>query len=79
MMELDAAPRSGTPAELRRTGPVLIGTILAFFIHQLIGVEPATVALTGAAVGLLVTEDPARTGPLRRSSGRPCSSSSPSS
>ena len=30
-------------------------TILAFFAHQALHIEPATVALTGAAVGLLVT------------------------
>ena len=42
-------------AELRRTGPVLLLTVLAFFVHQALHVEPATVALTGAAVGLLVT------------------------
>ena len=29
--------------------------MLAFFAHQALHVEPATVALTGAAVGLLVT------------------------
>ena len=58
VMELDAAASIRDAGELRRTVPVLIGTILAFFIHQMIGVEPATVALTGAAVGLLVTRIP---------------------
>ena len=58
VMELDAAASIRDAGELRRTVPVLIGTILAFFIHQLIGVEPATVALTGAAIGLLVTRIP---------------------
>lgn len=58
VMELDAAASIRDSAELRRTVPVLVGTVLAFFMHQMIGVEPATVALTGAAVGLLVTRTP---------------------
>jgi Na+/H+ antiporter NhaD/arsenite permease-like protein len=58
VMELDAAASIRDSDELRRTVPVLVLTILAFFVHQLIGVEPATVALTGAAVGLLVTRIP---------------------
>jgi Na+/H+ antiporter NhaD/arsenite permease-like protein len=55
IMELDAAASISDAAELRRTGPVLVLTILAFFAHQALHIEPATVALTGAAVGLLVT------------------------
>ena len=55
VMELDAAASIRDRAELRRTGPVLVVTILAFFAHQALHLEPATVALTGAAVGLLVT------------------------
>ncbi len=54
-MELDARASIRDTAELRRTGPVLVLTILAFFAHQALHIEPATVALTGAAVGLLVT------------------------
>jgi Na+/H+ antiporter NhaD/arsenite permease-like protein len=34
---------------------VLIGTVLLFFAHQPLHIEPATVALAGATVGLLVT------------------------
>ncbi|MBW8060125.1 MAG: ArsB/NhaD family transporter [Solirubrobacterales bacterium] len=56
MMELDALASIRDSAELRRTGPVLILTVLAFFAHQALHIEPATVALTGAAVGLLVTK-----------------------
>jgi Na+/H+ antiporter NhaD/arsenite permease-like protein len=56
VMELDAASSISDAAELRRTGPVLIATIIAFFAHQALGIEPATVALTGAAVALLVTK-----------------------
>jgi Na+/H+ antiporter NhaD/arsenite permease-like protein len=55
VMEMDAASSIRDVDELRRTGPVLIGTILLFFAHQPLGIEPATVALTGAAVALLVT------------------------
>ena len=55
VMELDAAASIRDWDELRRTGPVLIGTILFFFAHQALHIEPATVALTGAAVALLVT------------------------
>jgi Na+/H+ antiporter NhaD/arsenite permease-like protein len=55
VMELNALASIRDAAELRRTGPVLLLTVLAFFAHQALHVEPATVALTGAAVGLLVT------------------------
>jgi Na+/H+ antiporter NhaD/arsenite permease-like protein len=55
IMELNARASIRDAAELRRTGPVLLATVLAFFAHQALHVEPATVALTGAAVGLLVT------------------------
>jgi len=55
IMELNARASIRDAAELRRTGPVLLLTVLAFFAHQALHVEPATVALTGAAVGLLVT------------------------
>ncbi len=55
VMGLDAAASIRDWPELRRTGPVLILTVLAFFAHQALHIEPATVALAGAAVGLLVT------------------------
>ena len=55
VMELNALASIRDSAELRRTGPVLLLTVLAFFAHQALHIEPATVALTGAAVGLLVT------------------------
>ena len=55
VMELDARASIRDSAELRRTLPVLVVTVLAFFAHQALHIEPATVALTGAAVGLLVT------------------------
>jgi Na+/H+ antiporter NhaD/arsenite permease-like protein len=55
VMELDAASSIRDVGELKRTGTVLALTIVAFFAHQQLHVEPATVALTGAAVALLVT------------------------
>jgi Na+/H+ antiporter NhaD/arsenite permease-like protein len=55
VMELDAASSIRDREELLRTGPVLVATILLFFAHQALGIEPATVALTGAALALLVT------------------------
>ncbi|MGH2985107.1 MAG: ArsB/NhaD family transporter, partial [Solirubrobacterales bacterium] len=58
VMELDAAASIRDPAELRRSGVVLLLTVLAFFAHQALHIEPATVALTGAAVALLITSIP---------------------
>jgi len=58
IMELDARAAIEDPAELKRTLPVLGATILVFFFHHYIGIEPATVALSGAAVALLVTRVP---------------------
>ena len=55
VIEMDAASSIRDRDELRRTGPVLIGTIVLFFAHQALGIEPATVALIGATVALLVT------------------------
>jgi Na+/H+ antiporter NhaD/arsenite permease-like protein len=55
MMQLDATRSIEDPAEAKRTVPILVATILAFFAHKAIGVEPATVALAGASVMLLVT------------------------
>jgi Na+/H+ antiporter NhaD/arsenite permease-like protein len=55
VMELDAAASIRDQAELRRTVPILVVTILFFFAHQALHIEPATVALTGAAAALLVT------------------------
>ncbi len=55
VMGLNASASIRDAAELRRTGPVLVATVLAFFAHQALHVEPATVALAGASVGLLVT------------------------
>jgi Na+/H+ antiporter NhaD/arsenite permease-like protein len=58
IMDLDARASIEDPDELRRTVPVLVLTVIAFFAHQALHLEPATVALTGAAVVLLVTREP---------------------
>lgn len=55
VLELDARRSIEDMAELKRTLPVLIVTILAFFVHGALGIEPATVALAGATVMLLIT------------------------
>ena len=55
VMELDARKSIEDVAELKRTLPILVVTLLAFFVHKGIGLEPATVALTGATAMLLVT------------------------
>ena len=55
VMELDAADSIEDARELKRTVPILVATILLFFAHQALHLEPATVALAGAAVMLLVT------------------------
>jgi len=55
VMSIDARRSIEDADELRRTMPILVITILAFFVHKGIGLEPATVALTGAAAMLLVT------------------------
>ena len=54
-MALDAAKSIEDPDEARRTVPILVLTILVFFIHKPLHLEPATVALAGAAVTLLVS------------------------
>ena len=58
VMELDPAAAIEDAEELRRTVPILVGTILAFFAHQALHLEPATVALTGATVMLLASRQP---------------------
>ena len=55
MMQLDARRSIEDAAEAKRTVPILVATILAFFAHKAVGIEPATVALAGASVMLLVT------------------------
>ena len=54
---LDAARDMREAKYVGRTLAVLVGTILAFFLHSLLHLEPAVVALTGATVMLLVAAD----------------------
>ena len=58
VMELDARRSIEDPEELKRALPVLLGTILLFFVHKSLHLEPATVAMLGATVLLLVTTQP---------------------
>ena len=55
VMELDARRSIEDPDELRRTLPIMGLTILVFFIHKPLHLEPATVALAGATIMLLVS------------------------
>jgi Na+/H+ antiporter NhaD/arsenite permease-like protein len=55
VMELDARKSIEDMDELKRTVPVLVGTILLFFAHQALHLEPATVAMTGATVMLFAS------------------------
>ncbi len=55
VMALDARRSIEDSDELRRTIPILVLTIVAFFFHGQLGIEPATVALTGATVMLLLS------------------------
>jgi Na+/H+ antiporter NhaD/arsenite permease-like protein len=58
VMDLDARRSIEDPDELKRSLPVLVGTILLFFVHKPLHLEPATVAMLGATVLLLVTTQP---------------------
>ena len=55
VLALDARGAIEDPDELRRTVPVLVATILVFFAHKALHLEPATVALAGATVMLFTT------------------------
>jgi Na+/H+ antiporter NhaD/arsenite permease-like protein len=55
--KLDAARDLREAKNVKRTLAVLVGTIVAFFLHTLLHLEPAVVALTGATVMLLVAAD----------------------
>jgi Na+/H+ antiporter NhaD/arsenite permease-like protein len=53
--DLDAAAAIENRDELVRTVPVLLLTIVVFFFHKPLHLEPATVALAGATAALLIT------------------------
>jgi Na+/H+ antiporter NhaD/arsenite permease-like protein len=55
VMELDVARSIEDRDELVRTVPILVLTIILFFVHKPLHIEPATVALAGASVMLLTT------------------------
>jgi Na+/H+ antiporter NhaD/arsenite permease-like protein len=55
VMELDARRSIEDMDELKRTVPILVGTIVLFFAHQVLHIEPATVAMTGATVMLFTS------------------------
>ena len=55
VMSLDAGRSIEDPDELRRTVPVLVLSILVFFVHKPLHIEPATVALAGATLMLLTS------------------------
>ena len=55
MQRLDPRKAIEDPRELRRTVPILLVTILVFFVHKQLHLEPATVALAGATAMLVVT------------------------
>jgi len=56
VMGLDAHRSIEDRDEMRRTVPILAGTIVVFFAHKALHLEPATVALAGATLMLLVTK-----------------------
>ena len=58
LMSLDARRSIEDRDELVRTVPILAATIVAFFVHKSLDLEPATVALSGATLMLLVTRQP---------------------
>ncbi len=58
VMELDPAAAIEDMRELKRTVPVLVATIFAFFAHQALHLEPATVAMAGATVALFTSRQP---------------------
>jgi Na+/H+ antiporter NhaD/arsenite permease-like protein len=55
VMELDAKRSIEDHDELRRTLPIMLLTIAVFFVHKPLHLEPATVALAGATLMLLVS------------------------
>jgi Na+/H+ antiporter NhaD/arsenite permease-like protein len=54
---LDPARDMRESRYVKRTLAILVGTIVFFFLHGVVGVEPAVVALTGATALLLVSAD----------------------
>ncbi len=55
VMEMDANRAITNPALLIKTAAVILPVFAGFLLHDTLGLEPATIALTGAAVLLLIT------------------------
>ena len=55
VLELDARRSIEDRDELVRTVPIMLATIVVFFVHKPLHLEPATVALAGATVMLLIS------------------------
>ncbi|MCD6540541.1 ArsB/NhaD family transporter [Candidatus Bipolaricaulota bacterium] len=60
LMEIDARKALEDPAGARRMGLVLGVVILLYLAHQWLGLEPATVAMLGAALALVVVRPDVR-------------------
>ena len=67
---------SGRGARWRSCSACLGATIVGFFVHSALGLEPATIALSGAALYLLHQRRRRRASARWRSNGPPSSSSS---
>jgi Na+/H+ antiporter NhaD/arsenite permease-like protein len=57
VLEIDAARDMREARYVKRSLAVLGGTIIGFFLHTLLHLEPAVVALSGATILLLVAAD----------------------
>jgi Na+/H+ antiporter NhaD/arsenite permease-like protein len=58
LLDLDPANAIEDAEELWRTVPILVLTILAFFVHRALHLEPATIAMTGATAMLFTSRAP---------------------
>ncbi len=54
IMELDESSTITDPVNMRRGGVVMIITIIGFLLHGAVGIQPCVVAMSGAALALLV-------------------------
>lgn len=55
VMELDARKSIEDPGELKRLLPILLLTIVVFFVHKPLHLEPATIALAAASLMFVVS------------------------
>ncbi|NOX44967.1 MAG: ArsB/NhaD family transporter [Caldiserica bacterium] len=60
LMAIDARKALGDPAGARRMSVVLGIVVLLYLLHQWLGLEPATVAMLGAALSLVVVRPDVR-------------------